>query len=83
MNRESIFKIGLLNIIISGFFSVGLAQFVAPYTDIMDQVYIFDDGNTRLLEPLPLKEYKVGKMLCCILLLKVDCELIMRAKNTI
>lgn len=37
------------------------AQYLAPYTDIMDQVYIFDDGNTRLLEPLPLKEYKVGK----------------------
>jgi hypothetical protein len=37
------------------------AQFLAPYMDIMEQVYVFNDGNTQLIEPLPLKEYKVGK----------------------
>jgi hypothetical protein len=58
---ENIFKAGLAFIISCCFLVDSKAQFVAPYTDIMDQVYIFDDGNTRLLEPLPLKEYKVGK----------------------
>lgn len=36
-------------------------QYVATYKDIMDLVYVFDDGTSRLLEPLPLKNYKVGK----------------------
>lgn len=46
------------------FFSVQLAlsaQFVAPYKDVMDLVHVFDDGYSNLLEPLPLKSFKVGK----------------------
>jgi len=40
--------------------SILQAQHISVYSDYLDKVYVFDSGNHRQIEHLPLKSYKIG-----------------------
>ncbi|NLA23894.1 MAG: hypothetical protein GX879_02905, partial [Bacteroidales bacterium] len=36
------------------------AQNLSIYSDYLDRVYVFDNGQTKQIEHLPIKSYKIG-----------------------
>jgi hypothetical protein len=51
----------LLALILSLVIAQGYTQCLAPFTDLYNNAYVFDDGQSHLVEGLPLKTMQVGK----------------------
>jgi len=52
-------KLFFILVFLSGTF-YAQSQSIAAYINFREQLMVFDDGNTKMLEPLPPQSYKVG-----------------------
>lgn len=54
-------RITILTVLFAVSSFIASAQCIAPFQDINNHVYVFDDGQSNFIEGLPLKNFKVGR----------------------